>query len=395
MFGAMGAYAATKQRSVFLELATAEMETLRAAPYAETCVDPAVAGAYTTFEGGNAVFGTPCAVQPRSDRSATAETTAYTVRRWVTWTNPAGENVAAADATYKRLTVDLSWTEKETTPRTIRLTSVRYPGGFGPTGQPPGPNKPPVATASVRDAASGGPVFTVTPNQVLRFVGSDSTDDGGVGNLTYSWDFGDGTSGTGAVVPSKVDASGRIEPYPVRLTVTDVGGLSSEQLLEVQVVANVAANLYAPTLSVVATCNGDSTPVAATSTDPGCDPLLAVAPLGLTFTATSSDADDDDVYYTWDWKDGSPIEGGPSPVRSHVFATARRYDVEVRAYDLRGKSALVTRSVLARPLNCAVTSGSLYNGTRSVEQNVIWVKVNATPHSSTIELRATTPLAPA
>lgn len=376
MYGGMGALVATRQRSVFLELATAEMESLRAIPYDKTCVAASDPNTYATFEGANAVVGASCDAKAVSDMPGTEAATAHVVRRWITWTNPTGENVTEATATFKRLTVELEWREKNETPRTIRLSSVRYPGGFGPTGKAPGTNKEPVAIATAI------PQFGANPGDPIVFDASASTDDGGAGNLTYTWDFDDGDVRTGAIVANKSFAS--VGTYQVLLTVKDSGGLTGDRLLQVSVVADNPANL-APTAAVTASCHGGSPPSAT------CDPLLAVAPLGVTFDASgSADPDpptpEDGLYFVWDWKDGSPLEGGLSPVRSHVFAAARTYQVEVTAIDPYGRRSTVTVPVTARPLNCEITSGSFVNGGMT---NHIRVKGNGTPHSATISFSAT------
>ncbi len=76
-------------------------------------------------------------------------------------------------------------------------------------------NMPPVADA-------GGPYLGV-PGDTIMFDGSGSSDPDG-DNLSYQWDFGDGTTGTG-VTPSHVYTSeGQFE---VTLTVTDSHEASS------------------------------------------------------------------------------------------------------------------------------------------------------------------------
>jgi prepilin-type N-terminal cleavage/methylation domain-containing protein len=369
MYGAMGAHVATQQRSVFVELATAEMEALRATPYGATCVTPG-AGVDTEHDGLLAVTSgsAPCTVTARTPVSATAAATSHEIRRWVTWTDAAGARVAQGDAgaTLKRLTVQLRWDEKNRTPRTIRLTSVRYPGGFGKTGAPPGPNQPPVPKAT-----SNAP-FIANPGQVITFDGSTSTDDAGPGNLTYSWAFGDATSASGAVVTKSFPVGGS---YEVILTVRDQNGAGApvSVSLSVVVVSTVSPNAV-PVTNVTASCHADTPPIA---TPPACA-LVAYAPLGVTFDATAStDADpDDDLFYTWSWGDGTPVEGGWSPVRSHTFVRAQTHQVVVTAHDLRGGSMARTVPVRGLPLNCEVTAGSLYNGNRSEELDFIRLRNN-------------------
>jgi Tfp pilus assembly protein PilV len=378
MYGGMGALMATRQRTVFVERATAEMESLRATAYDRTCVSSADPNTYSTFEGAAAVVTASCDVAAVSVVPSSSEATPHTIRRWITWTNTAGENVPEASATFKRLTVQLEWTEKNDTARRIRLSSVRYPGGFGPTGKAPGTNKPPVAMGVAI------PQFGANPGEAIVFDGSASSDDVLPLNLTYSWNFGGGDVRTGVVVANKsYPAAGT---YQVLLTVKDGGGLTHDRLIQVSVVLDDPANL-APTADLITySCHGTSP-----KTD-ACDPMTAVAPLSLTFDATASNDPDpvpsNALYFLWDWGDGSTVEGGLTPVRSHEFLTARSYDVKVTAIDPYGKRATATRTVLARPLNCSITSGSLFNGSQSNEQNYIRVKGNNTPHTSTVTFTA-------
>lgn len=78
----------------------------------------------------------------------------------------------------------------------------------------------PVSTAAAPTAS-----FTFSPTVVhagttgVNFNGSGSTAGNGRTIVRYSWDFGDGTTGTGATPPSHVYAA--VNTYVVTLTVTD------------------------------------------------------------------------------------------------------------------------------------------------------------------------------
>jgi hypothetical protein len=85
-------------------------------------------------------------------------------------------------------------------------------------------NQPPIASA-------GGP-YAGTAGEAIQFSSTGSSDpDGQI--VSYSWDFGDGSSGTGASPTHAYAAAGS---YTASLTVTDDQGLSSADPAQVLVV---------------------------------------------------------------------------------------------------------------------------------------------------------------
>lgn len=70
--------------------------------------------------------------------------------------------------------------------------------------------------------ANAGPDQSAYVSEAVYFDGSGSTDDGTI--VSYDWDFGDGTTGTGASVSHIYSAVGT---YDAVLTVTDNGGLTN------------------------------------------------------------------------------------------------------------------------------------------------------------------------
>ena len=84
-----------------------------------------------------------------------------------------------------------------------------------PTPTPTPVNQPPVANP-------GGP-YTGTVGVALKFDGSRSSDPDGT-IASYSWSFGDGTTGSGATPSKTYSAAGT---YTVRLTVTDNQGATA------------------------------------------------------------------------------------------------------------------------------------------------------------------------
>lgn len=84
------------------------------------------------------------------------------------------------------------------------------------------PNNPPVAEFHASETFGGAPLF-------VQFDASPSYDIDG-GPLSYTWDFGDFTSGSGQITDHTFANGGR---YPVTLTVTDQRGASSSQTYDV------------------------------------------------------------------------------------------------------------------------------------------------------------------
>ena len=134
-------------------------------------------------------------------------------------------------------------------------------------------------------------------NLSCAFDGSTSSDTGGV-ITTYTWNFGDGSTGTG-VNPTHVYASANT--YSVTLTVTD------DQTDTNATSANVAPTAAPP----------PSTPVAAFTSN--CTNLSCAFD-----GSTSSDTGGVITTYTWNFGDGS-TGTGVNP--THVYASANTYSV--------------------------------------------------------------------
>ncbi|MFD0798525.1 PKD domain-containing protein [Maribacter chungangensis] len=158
------------------------------------------------------------------------------------------------------------------------------------------PNMAPVAVA-IADVLEGDAPLNV------NFVGDQSTDDDVV--VSYSWDFGDGTSSVSANPSHEFTVAGT---YEVVLTVTDVGGLQDTE-----------------TLTVVATrANGAPIAVATANVTEG------PAPLAVSFVGDQSTDDVEVVGYAWNFDDGS-ISSEANPV--HTFDTPGTYDVVLTVTD--------------------------------------------------------------
>ncbi|MBA6316357.1 PKD domain-containing protein [Cellulophaga baltica] len=192
-------------------------------------------------------------------------------------------------------------------------------------------NQAPTAVAS-SDVTSGEASLAV------QFTGDTSSDPDAGDILTYTWDFGDGTTATTANPSHTFTTAGT---YDVKLTVTDNGtpSLSSSEV----------------TLTITVTAPANQAPTAVASSDV----TSGEASLAVQFTGdTSSDPDTGDILtYAWDFGDGSTATTA-NP--SHTFTTAGTYDVTLTVTDdgtpaLSSSEVTITITVTA-PANQAPTA---------------------------------------
>jgi PKD repeat protein len=168
-------------------------------------------------------------------------------------------------------------------------------------------NYPPVA-------APGGPY---TADNTVTFDASASSDPDNNLPLTYSWNFGDGTTGTG-VSPTKTYSVNR--SYTATLVVTDAKNLSSTPVSTTVTIANVAPTVNAGPDGTVEI--GSAFTLNATFGDPGGS---SDGPWGWTIA----------------WGDGTNTAGseptlGTSITRSHTYGQPGQYTVRVTVTDKDG-----------------------------------------------------------
>ncbi|MGS0528289.1 PKD domain-containing protein [Zobellia nedashkovskayae] len=162
-------------------------------------------------------------------------------------------------------------------------------------------NQFPVAVASANTTNGNAPL-------TVNFTGSNSSDPDSGDTLSYLWDFGDGSTST-QENPSHEFAAGT---YDVVLTVTDDASQPrSNSATAIRIEAGIANRI----------------PVAVSS----ADAINGNAPLTVKFTgSTSSDPDDDDLSYSWNFGDGSTsISEDPT----HEFSAAGTYEVVLTVTD--------------------------------------------------------------
>jgi PKD repeat protein len=170
-------------------------------------------------------------------------------------------------------------------------------------------------------ANAGGP-YSGARNAAIRFDGSASSDGDG-DPLTYRWDFGDGTTGSGA---TPTHAYARSGVYTVKLVVND-GSVDSTPPSRTQVTVTNAA------------------PVALLS-----GPTSAFKLTMLTWNGSgSSDANGDTLSYLWNFGDGSSATTN-TPTTTHSYAAVGSYHVTLTVNDGEASSsAAADVAIQSRP----------------------------------------------
>lgn len=199
------------------------------------------------------------------------------------------------------------------------------PGCTNPGGTPPDVPLDPVPVNNVPIADVGGPYFGEAGTAPVQFDGSRSSD---MDNdpLTYAWEFGDGSGGTGVNPTHTYGASGSFE---VRLVVRDGKDNSAPSI--------TTAEITAPPTNLA--------PVA----DPG-GPYVGQPGIAVAFDGSaSSDPNGDTITgYFWEFGDGASGDGvGPS----HAYAAEGVYTVSLTVNDGALDSPIVTTTAeIAAPL---------------------------------------------
>jgi PKD repeat protein len=165
-------------------------------------------------------------------------------------------------------------------------------------------------------AKPGGPYNS---EAIVRFDGSGSSDPSGLPIGSYSWDFGDGTTGTGATPQHTYSVDGT---YTVTLTVTSAGGIPSAPVNTTVKIGNL------PPL-----------------VQPGLDEYAAPGAL-VDIAMLFSDPNPNDGPWSWtlDWGDGSSLPGsavvqGQTMQLQHTYAAIGTYTVRFTVTDKDGASA--------------------------------------------------------
>jgi PKD repeat protein len=199
-------------------------------------------------------------------------------------------------------------------------------------------------------------LFSPTSPVVGGWVQFDATGSNDLdGTLTsYSWRFGDGTSGAGPIVWHRFTARGT---YPVTLTVTDDGGAAAETTQMIQV---------GPT----------NLPPNATFTYTPTNPF---AGSWIQFNASaSSDPDGAITSYEWSFGDGTVDTGA---IVWHPFTAGGVYPVTLTVTDDGGATDSITQTL--RVLTTNIAPNALFTYTPATPDVAEWVRFDASLSTDT------------
>jgi len=174
--------------------------------------------------------------------------------------------------------------------------------------------------------------MTVSLNQDINFTGDASTDD--IQIISYSWDFGDGTTSSAANPVHSYSSHGI---YTVSLTVADDGGLTDMASVQIEV-PNVGPTAIA-----------------------SANPIEIREDRSVYFNGSNSTDDLGISFHTWNFGDGN-TSSAPNPV--HIYTTPGIYTAGLTVIDAGGLTDTeeVTITVLANQRPTAVTSADIVNG---------------------------------
>jgi len=183
-------------------------------------------------------------------------------------------------------------------------------------------NQEPIARI-VTDVLSGGSPLVVTLD-----ASTSSDEDGTI--ISYTWDFGDGSTDTGATVQHVFTTATDIKRYTVTLTVTDDDGATSQakQTIEVRVEADGAAGTGLPTAWFSAA------------------PWIGAGPLTVHFDARESTPGDGTIA-AYNWNFGDNGEGtGSQPTHTYSPAATTEYLVTLFVWNSQDQVDIEQRTVI-------------------------------------------------
>ena len=182
-------------------------------------------------------------------------------------------------------------------------------------------------------AVTSGLPSTGAEGVSVAFTGA-ATDPGSADTFTYSWNWGDGTTSTGATPSHTWGAEGT---YTVTMTVLDDDGGRSTGTRSITI-ANVA-------------------PVISAYTDPG----TAEEGTPTAFVAAATDVSGDTLVYTWNFGDGTTASGDSV---SHAWPDNGTYTIELTVEDGSARSRVSYPITVTNvdPLVTSITSADVGEG---------------------------------
>jgi hypothetical protein len=181
-------------------------------------------------------------------------------------------------------------------------------------------------TVAVAVAAPTPPTvsFEITPttvgvNQDAFFTAVASTAAAGRKIVSYEWQFGDGSTGSGVTTSHRYSTQGS---FIITMKATDdVGAVAT-----VTKTLTVSEGLPTLTLSVLPSA-------------PKPNQTVTINVTAVPFGASTI------VSYRYNWGDSSPEESGQSPTQSHVYGAVGNYVITVTVTDSLGRSRVATTAV--------------------------------------------------
>src|SRR5436190_1981313 len=209
------------------------------------------------------------------------------------------------------------------------------------------------ATAQTPPHADAGGPYTGRVGQPIAYDGSHSTASSGVAITSYSWNFGDNSTGTGVAPTHAYAAAGT---YQVSLTVTDSNGATNSASATASVVGLPVASAggpYVGTADQAITFNGTA----------------STAPAGLTLTS-----------YAWNFGDNAT---GTGPTPTHAYASANTFQVTLVVTDSGGgTSSATTSATITTPQSPSIVGFTPLSGPIGTLVNVTLANFSPTNGSS-------------
>ena len=180
-------------------------------------------------------------------------------------------------------------------------------------------NQPPVANFT----------YTVKGLSVLFFASSSYDPDGYI--MSWHWEFGDTTQGSGEIITHNYSVSGT---YTVNLTVTDNDGDTDSAQTIITVSPNHPPN--APTIT---------------------GPAQGKIKIGTDYNFTTTDPNSDNVSYFIDWGDHTnsswlgPYLSGVTVTESHTWTAKGTYIIKAKAKDSNGDESNWSTLQVTMPLS--------------------------------------------